>query len=134
MVNVIYKFLLIFTSLYQNLKDALTASLLWENPNPTSNFNGQLLNTLSLRPYSKIIIRFARSKTVNEEVYDLISLKGGVSSICYFPDTTDVRRKVVVYNETTISFGDGEQRDSYSGGWATGFNGQCIPLKIWGLK
>ena len=109
-------------------------TLLWTNPNPTSNFSPQTITVQDMSPYSYIC--FEVGDTSSLCVNRVISERGKTTSIGYLGKSSGngphlMVREVTYVSNKSLSFSDGAML------WAPGEisnNDVAIPQKIYGLK
>lgn len=107
----------------------LGGKLLWTNPNPNSNFNGQNL-TLDLSQYKSIIFKYKQNVTNPDEFYGFgfankqILFSGSNASAPY----NRSRRFITINSNTnTINIGDASNVNGVD-------NSTAIPLEIYGVR
>lgn len=103
------------------------ATLLWTNPNPTSNRDTFSVNE-DYTNYDAVIIE-ARTSTSDGHTNKGVIMKNGTGELCANNGTRRLTgRYVTVFNDTTITFSRG-----FDAGSGNNQNADCIPLRIWGI-
>lgn len=112
--------------------DATLGEVIWENPNPNSNFSGQTIvpTGVDLSQYKAISVYFKNA--TGGAYYNLmnvpkdltITLRASASTLCY---------RNCIFTDSGITFAEGTTIATYGGSGSTN-NGTTVPQKIYGLK
>ena len=109
-------------------------TLLWTNPNPTSNFSSQSI-PLDLSGYDAVDVVAVVSRTSGKMETCRIYFGAPVDQGLYFlgDDATKHARDLSI-NTSGITFQNGYYQYMESGSAKTSDSGQAIPYKIYGVK
>lgn len=109
-------------------------TLLWTNPNPTSNFSAQTIS-LDLSEYDAVDVVAIASRTSDKMGTCRIYFGAPVSQGLYLlgDDATKHARDLTLHTDG-ITFQNGYYQYMSSGASKTTDSGQAIPYKIYGVK
>lgn len=129
----------------ENFSDRLM-TLLWENPNPTSDFSSQTLS-LDFSSYDFILVKTKLQKS-NQEYQDykdtfIIEKNNNFTMVMHLGAQANslsankyTKARIVNFTDDSITIGDcySRQWNTTSGNSGTVTNSDCIPLAIYGIS
>lgn len=129
-----------------NFSDRLM-TLVWENPNPTSDFSSQTISNLDLSSYDFILVKTKLQKS-NQEYQDykntfIIEKNDNFTMVMHLGAQANslsankyTKARIVSFTNNSITIGDcySRQWNTTSGNSGTVTNSDCIPLAIYGIS
>lgn len=111
------------------LNEKFSKNELWINSSPTASFSGQTI-TLSSNDYDYLLIFYARTPSLRNEMYSCIVEANGTTELLHFDYFNNVARawsRAVEVSGTSVTFGDSTINGSTN-------NASLVPYKIMGGK